>query len=149
MVEGQRPVQGIPANCRARLRAPNRNHEWVMANGRGKGWRRSVQVFVQIVWTLNPKLYTSSVCGQNVLTSCCVGVRSGLISRCLFSLGLCMDVFVAVCFYLPDILFFLVMMFLPDEIKEWSYLCYLAACSPVWFSLWLWQKIIPLIYQCP
>jgi hypothetical protein len=79
---------------------------------------RSVQVFVQLVWTLNPGLNISSGHGQNVMLSPFVGLRSGYSSRCLFSASLCMDVFVAVCFYPPDNFLILVMISLPYEIKQ-------------------------------
>jgi len=112
----------------------------LMTNGRGMGWPRSVQVFVQLAWTLYPRLDISSAYGQNMKTSRCFGLHSGFSTRCLFSMGLCMDVFVAVCFYPSDFLFFPVMVFITYEIKEWSCLCYVFVCSLAWFTLWTWPK---------
>ena len=109
----------------------------LMANGRGMGWPRSVQVLVQIVWTLNPTLTSFSGCDQSLEVSPCDWLRIGFSCRCPPSARLCMDVFVAVCFYPPDLFPPLVMAPVYYEIKEWNILVYVLPSSLVWSSMWL------------
>ena len=109
----------------------------LMVNGRGKGWPRSVQVFVQIVWTLNPEWVMFSGCGKDVMVSPSAEVRIGCSCRWPFPTDLSMDVFVAVCFYPPDPYFVLVMVLVTLVIKEWSCFVYVPACFLLRFSPWL------------
>ena len=111
-----------------------------MVNGRGMGWPRSIQFFVQLAWTINPEMVFSSGRERKVMFSCSVNLRSGFSSRSLFPTRLCMDVFAAVCFYPLDILFLLVMASLPYEIKDWSCLGYVSVCPLVWLSLFFLAK---------
>ena len=109
----------------------------LMANGHGMGWPRSVQVLVQIVWTLNPTLMSFSGCDQSLVVSPCDWLRIGFSCRCPPSARLYMDVFVAVCFYPPDLFPPLVMAPVYYEIKEWNILVYVLPSSLVWSSMWL------------
>jgi len=111
-----------------------------MVNDRGMGWPRSVQFFIQLAWTINPGMVFYSGREQKVKFSCFVNLLSGFSSRSLFPTRLCMDVFVAVCFYPPDILFLLVMASLPYEIKDWSCLGYVSVCPQIWLSLFFLAK---------
>ena len=109
-----------------------------MVNGHGEGWPRFVQVLVRLAWTLNPELVSDSSGGQLVLDSSAVGWNSVCRKGCPCSLGLCMDVFVAACFYPPDPSF--VMAPGRYKIKRWSCLAYVLVCSLVRSPLWSLPK---------
>lgn len=110
----------------------------LMVNGRGEGWPWSVQFLVQLVWILNPELVSDSSGGQLVLDSSVVGRNSVCRKWHPCSLGLYMDVFVAACFYPPDLSF--VMAPGRYEIKRCSCLVYVPVCFLVRSSLWLLPK---------
>ena len=99
-----------------------------VVNCHGEGWPLVVQIFVRMVWTLNPGLVLWSGCGQYKNSTLFCGSRISFRSDCLLALGLCMDVFVTVCFYPPDLFLLSVLVKVYSEIKESNHFVYVSVC---------------------
>ena len=99
-----------------------------VVNCHGEGWPLVVQIFVRMVWTLNPGIVLWSGCGQYENSTLFCGSRVSFRSVRLLALGLCMDVFVAVCFYPPDLFLLLVLVKVYSEIKESNHFVYISVC---------------------